>query len=156
MMIASGNSRLISRHQMQDLAPIPNILTAAVFGDRFDRNEQIDAGLSKSINIQLSMLPPTIKELILAHRIPDSYLDALAMNRIAFKTNMRWLTFYSYKATFERFHRPCEHFANLEDLTFERTDLTPFNLQKCGSLKRLYILNANYFKDYDVSALYFC
>lgn len=130
--------------------PSQTATTVVVYGDIYQRNP--DSTLDTCIKLQLSNVPNSINELILAHLIPNIYLDVILSNSI-YKDNIKRLTFYSYKTTPEgHFLHPCDFFVNLEELTFELTDLKDFNLKKCGPiLKKLHILNANYFKNYDVS-----
>lgn len=98
-------------------------------------------------------MPKSVNELILAHHIPSAYLDVLYSNAF-FEFAITRLTFYSYKSSStDHFLNPCEDFVMLEDLTFELTNIY-FNLKKCDSLKKLYILNANYFTGYDVSTYF--
>lgn len=134
--------------------PSQSATTVIVYGNLHKRSDTMDRKLEHCIEHQLSSVPESVNELILAHHIPSEYLNVIYTHAI-YEFGIKRLTFFAYKTTSKSyFLQPCDDFVSLEELTFEQTDLQHFDLRSCRDLKKLHILNANYFNVYDVSTYF--
>lgn len=96
----------------------------------------------ESFELVFNLLPQTTDELIVIENVPRDYLDKMRPKLRGIKR----LALHSYTGNY--FDNVCTYLPNLEELTLELMNLKTIHLASCGRLKKVWIWNVNYAKEF--------